>query len=318
MIPIKDNFVANSPLYLYIGLSNPTGGAELGAITNAILTILDNEKWAGSIDDTFATGQGADATVYALTFDAQRRLYVAGDFTTFQGIRAGRIVRVNTNGTVDLTFNPGSGANRKIYTIAKTANNIYVGGEFTTFGNIPRSKVARLTYSGGVDMSFNPQTIEENVYTVVPINNGGVLIGGGFTTVGTNAAGHIARLHPNGSFDDTFAIGFGANGNVRSIALQSDGKIIVAGEFTSFNRVSTKYVVRLNSDGTVDQTFNTGLGPDGTVYSVAVDSQGGVIIGGDFTTVNGVPRNRIARLNSNGKVDLLFDPGLGANRAIYS
>ncbi|MGC8886730.1 MAG: Calx-beta domain-containing protein [Verrucomicrobiia bacterium] len=315
-VPVIDNFVANSPVYFYASLSGSTGGAALGAITNAIVTILDNEKWAGSIDETFATGQGADGTVYALTFDSQRRLYVGGDFTTFQGIKAGRIVRINTNGTVDLTFNTGSGANKPIYAVAKTSDGIYVAGAFTAFRGVTRSKIARLTYDGAVDMAFNPPAIDGNIYTVVPLNDGTVLIGGDFVSVGTNAVSRIARLTANGAYDDTFAIGFGASGTVRSIALQSDGKIVVGGEFTSFNRVSSPYVVRLNTNGSVDQTFDVGLGPDGKVYSVAVHSDGSVIIGGDFTTVNGVPRNRIARLNTDGKVDLTFDPGYGANGSV--
>lgn len=315
-VPIIDNFVANSPKTFNLILSEPTGGATLGAITNTLITILDNEKWAGSIDETFATGQGADGPVYAVTFDTQRRLYVAGNFNTFQGIRAGRIVRINTNGTVDLTFNTGAGANAKILSIGKTTDRLYVGGSFTMFGNTMRSKIARLTYSGAVDIAFNPPTIDSNVLAILPLNDGSVIIGGDFTSVGTNAISRLAKLNPNGSFNNNFSIGFGADGTVRALGIQTDGRIIVGGDFTSFNRSSHKYVVRLEPDGTVDQTFNTELGPDGPIYAVAVQSDGRIIIAGDFHTVNGVPRARIARLNVDGSIDLSFDPGLGANGII--
>lgn len=316
MVPIIDNFVANSPRTFTVLLSEPTGGAILGAITNTLVTILDNEKWAGSIDDTFATGQGADGPVYAVTFDNQKRLYVAGNFGTFQGIRAGRIVRVNTNGTVDLTFNVGAGANAKILAIGKTEDRLYVGGSFTMFGNALRSKIARLTYSGAVDMTFNPPAIDSNVLAIVPLSDGSVVIGGDFTTVGTNAVSRVARLTSNGAFDASFSTGFGADDTVRALGLQTDGKILVGGDFTSFNRVSQRYLVRLETDGSIDQSFRTGLGPDGPVYAIAVDSSGKIIIAGDFHTVNGVPRGRIARINGDGSIDLSFDPGLGANGAI--
>jgi uncharacterized delta-60 repeat protein len=312
-VPLIDNFVGNSPKTFNVLLSGPTGGAVLGTITNTLVTILDNEKWAGSIDETFATGQGADGPVYAVSFDNYRRLYVAGNFNTFQGIRAGRIVRINTNGTVDLTFNVGAGANAKILSIAKTTDGLYVGGSFTMFGNALRSKVARLSYSGAVDMTFNPPAIDSNVLAILPLSDGSVIVGGDFTTVGSNGVSRLAKLNPNGSIDNNFAIGFGANGTVRTLAIQPGGKILVGGDFTSFDRIPRKYIVRLNSDGTVDQTFDTGLGPDGPVYSVAVQSDGKLVIAGDFHTVNGVPRSRIARLDADGSIDLTFDPGLGAN-----
>lgn len=316
LVPIIDNNYADVARSLKLQLSAPDGGATLGSLSNAVLTIIEDEPWAGSIDSTFATGQGANRTVYALAFDELRRLYVAGDFNTFQGMRAGRIVRINTNGTVDLTFNVGSGANSAIYTIARNTNNVIIGGSFTTFGSVARSRIARLSLNGAVDQTFNPPVIDGNVLSAKILSDNKVLIAGEFVSIGTNSSPRVARLMPNGAYDTSFNIGSGANGTVRALAIQNDGKILVGGDFTSFNRVNRRYVIRLNADGSIDQSFDTGLGPDAEVYSIAVQSDGGIIIAGMFSTVNGVPRNRIARLDSAGKVDLSFDPGLGANALV--
>jgi len=108
-----------------------------------------------------------------------------------------------------------------------------------------------------------------------------------------------------------------ADGSVYSIAVQSDGKILIGGDFTTLNNgtITRNYIARLNPDGSVDTTFD----PDanGTVYSIAVQpSDGKILIGGDFTSVGGTPRNHIARLNPDGSVDTTFDPN--ANRRVYS
>src|SRR5206468_4290232 len=68
-------------------------------------------------------------------------------------------------------------------------------------------------------------------------------------------------------------------------------------------------IARLNTDGTVDLTFDTGSGADGTVYSIALQSDEHVIIGGDFTMVNGLLRRGVARLNPDDPIDVQFLPG---------
>ena len=93
-----------------------------------------------------------------------------------------------------------------------------------------------------------------------------------------------------------FGLGDGANSTVRTTALQSDGKIIIVGEFTSYNGTARNRIARLNADGTLDLTFNPGTGANGLVQTTALQSDGKIIIGGEFTSYNGTGRNRIARI----------------------
>jgi uncharacterized delta-60 repeat protein len=100
------------------------------------------------------------------------------------------------------------------------------------------------------------------------------------------------------------------DGEVTSLAVQGDGKIVIGGSFTTVNGVARKNLARLNADSSLDTSFDPGSGPFLIVHSVAVQGDGKVLIGGLFTTVNGISRSRVARLNADGSVDAGFDPGV--------
>jgi len=92
-----------------------------------------------------------------------------------------------------------------------------------------------------------------------------------------------------------------ANGAVESIVVQPDGKILLGGFFTSLSpnggaAVTRNRIARLNTDGTLDTAFNPNV--NSTVSSIAVQSDGKILLGGGFTTIGGVGRNFIARLNA--------------------
>ena len=99
--------------------------------------------------------------------------------------------------------------------------------------------------------------------------------------------------------DVGFGSGFGTNNVVLTTSIQSDGKIIIGGWFTSYNGIARNRIARLNTDGTLDATFNPGTGANSAVYTTSIQSDGKIIIGGNFTSYNGTGRNRIARINGN-------------------
>ncbi|MEI6092350.1 MAG: hypothetical protein WCQ47_01545, partial [bacterium] len=142
-------------------------------------------------------------------------------------------------------------------------------------------------------------------------SDGKILIGGAFTTYNGTTINRIARLNTNGSLDPDFNVGTGAGSTVSSIAVQSDGKILIGGAFTTYNGTARNEFARLNSNGTLDTGFNIGTGPNGMPYAIAIQSDGKIIIGGyySFTSYNGVARKQIARVNTDGSLDLSFDPG---------
>jgi uncharacterized delta-60 repeat protein len=269
-----------------------------GVTQNRIARLNPN----GSLDSTFMPGSGADGRVRVIALQSDGRIIVAGDFSIFGGLFKRKITRLNSNGSMDVTFNSSigidGGLNNFIYALAvQTDGKILIGGDFTSFIFNFRNHIARLNSDGSLDMSFNPGTGANGwVYSLYLQPDGKVLIGGEFTSYNGTVRNRIARLNTDGSLDSTFNPGAGSNYRVSSVVIQPEGHIITAGNFTSYNNVSRNYITRLNVDGSLDSTFNPGQGPNWSVQSVALQPDGKVIIGGFFTSYNGIYRPSIARL----------------------
>jgi uncharacterized delta-60 repeat protein len=144
------------------------------------------------------------------------------------------------------------------------------------------------------------------ILTVQP--DGRILIGGEFTTVNSTNRNRIARLNADGSLDNSFNPGLGADDAVRTVALLANGQVLVGGLFTSFDGHPLKYLVRLNSDGSLDTSFPAGSGPNNAVYFIAPQAEDTLLVGGDFTSFNGTNISRIARLQMDGSLDNSFSP----------
>ena len=140
-----------------------------------------------------------------------------------------------------------------------------------------------------------------------------ILVGGYFTSYNTRSVKYLVRLDKNGNYDDSFNVGTGFNNVVRSIALQPGGKILVGGDFTSYNDDPVSYIVRLNPDGSRDETFTqTGSGLDQLVNDIAVQPDGKILAGGYFRNYNGDSASNIIRFNTDGTRDPSFvQPGVG-------
>jgi uncharacterized delta-60 repeat protein len=155
-------------------------------------------------------------------------------------------------------------------------------------------------------------------FSVIVQNDGKVVVAGDFTDVNGSSRGRIARLNSDGTVDGTFGNGLaGANGRVYAIGLQSDGKLVIGGDFTFVNGRVVNRLARLNPDGTLDTGFGIGQGVDNAVRSIVVQSDGKVLIGGAFVSVNNAGRNRIALLNPDGSLDGGFAP-LGPDSVVLS
>jgi uncharacterized delta-60 repeat protein len=191
-------------------------------------------------------------------------------------------------------------------------NQVLIGGEFTEVNGVARNHIARLNADGSLDNTFNPN-VDGAVNSLAVQADGKILIGGSFNLVGGVVRRNIARLNADGTLDATFAPASASA--VQSIALLPGGEVLRAG--FPFGGVGA--VVRLNAaDGASDPAFVPGAGPNGAVRAMAVQADGKILIGGGFTEVDGVARNRIARLNADGSLDGTFDPGTGADDTVYA
>jgi uncharacterized delta-60 repeat protein len=256
----------------------------------------------GTLDATFDIGTGmGGGVVTAIAIQADGKIIAVGAFNTFNGVAQNRVVRLNADGTRDASFNIGSGPNGDVYTMSIDQDGrVVIGGAFGTVNGIARSGIARLTTTGAVDTSFNPGGgFNGLVYAVAHQRDGGILVGGTFTSYnGSIPAARIARLQRNGTYDATFVTGTGFNSWVYTITVQGDGKILAGGDFTSYNGATRNRLVRLNTNGSHDGSFNTGTTCNNWVYAITWQPEGRVTAAGGFTSFNGSARNRIIRLNS--------------------
>jgi uncharacterized delta-60 repeat protein len=138
-----------------------------------------------------------------------------------------------------------------------------------------------------------------------------------FTTYNGTAVNRIARLNADGTLDTGFAVGTGAANTVLAIKIQADGKIVIGGQFSTYNGAPVNRFARLNTDGTLDTSFNTGTASNGEVRSIVFQPDGKILLGGTFTTYNNTTRNRVARINADGTLDTTFAPA-GTNGPVSS
>ena len=255
---------------------------------------------------------------------------MGGDFGFFNGAAVNCIVRLNSDGTRDTT-NTGTAFNNPVYSVAvQSDGKLIIGGGFTTFNGTTVNCIVRLNSDGTRDTAFTTNTGTGTgtgfnpVYSIAIQSDGKILIGGAFLTFNGATVNRIVRLNSDGTRDTSFTTntGTGFNGTVESIAIQSDGKILIGGGFATFNGITVNRIVRLNSDGTRDTAFttNTGTGFNNSVYSIAIQSDGKIICGGDFFTYSGSSVKSIVRLNSSGTLDTTFttNTGTGFNSQINS
>jgi uncharacterized delta-60 repeat protein len=273
----------------------------------------------GTLDGTFTTVTGVYGTVYSSAIQSDGKIIIGGNFTRYNGTTVSRIARLNTNGTLDNTFTSGTGTNNTVSTIAIQADGkIIIGGFFTMYNGASANRFARLNTDGTLDAAFSVIGTNSTVFSTAIQSDGKIIMGGDFTIYNGTTVNRIVRLNTDGSLDTTFITGLGVNSTIRSITIQNDGKIIIVGNFTMYNGITASRIARLDTNGILDSAFTTGSGVNGIVYSSAIQSDGKIIIGGNFTTYNGATASRIARLNTNGTLDSTFASGTGANGIVRS
>lgn len=270
----------------------------------------------GSVDPTFVPSLGPTVeAINAIALLPDGKVLAGGGVTNNNGwMQQYLLVRLETNGTVDATFNLNVWTYGSVFSVVPLSDGkILVGGsDFYGAGSI-----FRLLANGTIDTNFQARLGYGNtVYAIAVQGDGTVLIGGDFTEVNGMPRKCVARLNPNGTLDPTFNPGSGANSIVRAVIVQPDGDVLIAGSFTKFNGRPCSRIARLHTDGALDASFDAGPGPGHNVYSMLRQPDGKTVIGGTFPDVGGIGPGGIARLNSDGSLDVVFNPDAGANDTV--
>ena len=277
------------------GQGRPESSLEVGWFDG--LALLDLANSGLEKVPTFHPIVGDEAEIYSLSRYSDGKLLVAGNFSHVNGYAHFGLARLLANGSLDNSFHPFEDQ---------------PGGWSNAALALPDGRaVAGFGHSGlyliGLDGNLTDlSAINEydRVSALALQSDGKVLVGSDFGL-------GVRRLLANFSgVDGTFAPG-DAYGAVYDLAIQADGKILVAGDFEKYNNVNMPGLVRLTSAGSIDGTFTPPVFMlneynTATLYSVTPLSNTKVLVGGDFTTVGGEEHPTLARLNSDGTLDLSF------------
>jgi uncharacterized delta-60 repeat protein len=148
--------------------------------------------------------------------------------------------------------------------------------------------VVRLNANGSVDGTFNPQLSDTaflEVFSIALLPGDKIVGGGDIYHLGNAQSKHVFLSNSEGIIETAFASNIEGLGSARVTARQTDGKILIGGSFRRVNNLPLNNLVRINSNGTIDETF-TG-DPDGEVYSVVLQPDGKILAGGRFLFFKG-------------------------------
>jgi uncharacterized delta-60 repeat protein len=267
----------------------------------------------GALD---AVISGFNGVVHTIALTSDGKIVVGGEFS----LPRPTIARLNSDGTVDSVFNPSSGGDSPVYkALVQPNGKIIAAGVFRSFNGISNDGVVRLNDNGSVDANFeitnDPNVQNLNVSSLALQPDGKILIG--FFDDAYTAFADVRRFNPDASLDSTFNTNSGNSILALDLNLLADGKAIAGGYFSTINNQPHLRIVKLDSVGSVDNTFNATASSVGIVYAIKRQTDGKIIIGGDFEYVNGVKKHGIARLNIDGSVDNTFSISNGFFGDIY-
>lgn len=285
------------------------------------------------VDITFKSGSGlSGSAVRTIVVQPDGKILVGGSFNTFNNAGRNGILRLDANGNLDSSFNPGFGIDinqnekplayqeKYVQTIALQQNGkILVGGNFDSFNGVIRKNLVRLNSDGSLDQSFNAGGSGISMYgltilvhSIVVQPDDKILVGGVFFGYNDVARSGLVRLNADGSLDNSFNNGgSGTYSLIETIALQNDGKILIGGFFPDFNGVKASLLARLNPDGSIDASFPINKLSSGTYVSkIKVQADGRILIAGKFNLYGETFRPNLVRLTTNGELDASFSPSV--------
>ncbi|MGZ5543086.1 MAG: InlB B-repeat-containing protein, partial [Limisphaerales bacterium] len=307
---IDPTFLAQPSYRVRTMALQPDGKIVIGGFFNAVggesRNLIARLNADGSLDTSFDPGTGASGTlgvaidgnpnpyIFATAVQNDGKILITGNFTNYNGTRITGLARLNSNGSLDTSFNVGDDLNTwgRSLTLLDDGRFI-VTGWFNHYNHADHSRMAIVNPDGSADSSFAPNFGDQTaVYSAIPLPNGKYIVSGHSENIHQIFQQDIARLNADGSFDTSF-LG-STDDKTEMVRLQSDGKILLCGYFGSVDGVQRTSVARLNPDGSVDDSFKVNV--DNYAWSMFIQPDGKILVAGGFGTVDGYSRSGIVRL----------------------
>jgi uncharacterized delta-60 repeat protein len=255
----------------------------------------------GTLDGTYVMDASITTIRNPWVMDtADRVIFAAGN----------GLVRLLVDGARDTSFNPNIGLYGQVHSLARqTDGKVIVAGEFTAFNGVPTIKFVRTNSDGTLDTSYNTGTgFNASPTKMIVQSDGKLLVIGPFTSYNGTAAPGIIRLMSDGTVDSLFSVTPSTGSQILAIELLSDGRMYIAGNFSTINGTARPGVARLQSNGALDTAFNALIGGSPNISAVVVQPDTKVLLGGSFGGVGGFNRSNFVRVDSTGALDQPFNP----------
>ena len=262
------------------------------------------------VDVTFGTGPAAtNGEVNAIAVQSDGKIVIGGLFSHVNGVARNNIARLNSDGTLDASYDPDitvTGSYGVDALRLQADGKLLVGGYFSQVGGTARAYLARLDATGALDNSFTDPGLDNGVRDIVVQTDHKVLIGGMFNQAWGQSRNSVARLNADGSLDASFGDA-GVTGWVNAMFLQADGKILIGGGLNEVGGQPRNGLARLNTSGALDTSLIADT--NGSVNSLRMHVAGSnLLLTGSFDQFDGVPHERVARLNlATGGADTSFN-----------
>lgn len=294
-------------------ISTANGYILVGAFTNfesQAPAIPVNRIVSISNDGVFKTDLisrlGADGTILSINRLSSSKYMISGSFASFNR-RTGTnsITRLNVNGSLDSMVVEVINPDPERPSFGVDTVPAFNGG---AIGMPPFSIVKSFVRDNKTIILGNFQYYVSYFYPRSTKDN---------KIIDATKMFQLARLKENGELDSTYNFdpttkgGYaGGNGPISDAFMQEDGKIVAVGAFSTFHGLQANNIVRLTTDGSVDNTFAAGTGADGPITSINYNATTGrILVAGNFKTFNGKSCNGVAMLNANGSVYEAFKFG---------
>lgn len=217
------------------GRLNSDGSSDTGFLTGTSFSRIGNSPTPTGITTIKIANDG--------------KIIIGGNFNRYNGNTTSGIARLNYDGTLDNTFITGSGFDYNWTVVLdieiQADGKIVAGGGFSTYNGASSSKLIRINTNGTKDNTFNP-SINNEAYDIEIENGGKIIVGGTFTVAtGGISKNRLCRFNSNGSIDSNFDILTGFNNSVLDVTIDSNNKILIGGQFTTYKDNSVNNIIRL-------------------------------------------------------------------------
>lgn len=252
--------------------------------TLLLLTVIPNWIFSQTVDENFNPIVQRGAQIYSHSVQSDGKIMISGDITSVDSSASGLIARLNKDGSLDKSFSAMGLPSCEIDGIHTLGDTLVLATSYQGHAWL-LNKTGRLIFS------------KNDWYRAYFIGSKILAQKNDFT---------LALYNLNGQEDTSFKIS-SYDAYINDIEILDDNKLLIAGDFKKINNIEVNGITRLNANGSIDNSFDTGSGADSYIANLAVDAKKRILVCGYFGSFNSVSaRKGIIRLNSNGSVDTQF------------